>query len=153
MAIKYQGIGHCAFSTGNYERSLDFYCNKLGFINEYSLYNEDGSVWLTYLRFKDSYVELFPVKGNPARLEGQAYHHMCLLVEDIEAAANELHSKGVTIWNGPSFLGLKAEIPFKASPVKCGSYAFYIDDPDGNYIEIMQYTENSRQLDYKRREK
>ena len=37
--------------------------------------------------------------------------------------------------------------PFDGTEVgQCGSIAFYIQDPEGNEIEVMQYTENSLQV-------
>lgn len=142
-------IIHIAIRTKDYEKSLDFYCNKLGFKFLYSLYKDDKSLWLTYLKNENGqFIELFPEPDMEISKNG-SFFHFCLLVDDIEKAAHELQEKGVELWNGPSFLQDKTQIPYVATAAKCGSYAFFIDDPDGNSIEVMQYTSESMQINIK----
>jgi catechol 2,3-dioxygenase-like lactoylglutathione lyase family enzyme len=69
------------------------------------------------------------------------------MVEDIVAAARELRDKGLTFWHGPEWMGERFKDPCDEDELRgqCGSLAFYIHDPEGNAIEVMQYTKDSLQ--------
>ena len=56
------GIGHVAFVISDLERSLDFYCNKLGFYRAFNLDREGTpSPWIVYIQIAPGhFIELFP---------------------------------------------------------------------------------------------
>lgn len=140
-------LGHCAFKSGDLARSVDFYVNKLGLTNHFTLRKEDGSVWLVYLRTSSGqFIELFDDPGGNYSQEKATQQHICMVVESIDAAAEELQAKGLQLYYGPSSLGNKAPQPFKKQMGKCGSYGFFVVDPDGNEIEFHEFTEKSLQL-------
>ena len=61
MAINYTALGHVALRCRDYQKMLDFYVKKLGCEELFHLDNDDGSLWLTYVRTaKGQFVELFP---------------------------------------------------------------------------------------------
>jgi len=139
-------LTHVAFYVSDLEKSLSFY-SLLGFSYAYDLKKEDGSLWLVYLH-NDSrqFVELFPraePRQNPT--EG-SFFHFCLRVEDIRAFGERLLAAGVTLYRGAPVRNQPLTDPAKIPKIACGSYAFFIRDPDGNAIEIMEYTPESRQL-------
>ena len=139
--MDYSHLAHSAYRVSNMEAALDFYCNKLGLKQAFTLMKDDGTPWLTYLRVApEQFIELFywekPVDNTHA-----AHMHCCLVVKDIEKAAAELHEKGVKIWYGPSYFNNPAPVPFVKQMSKCGTYPFFVVDPDGNQIEVQEFTD------------
>ena len=115
----------------------------------YPVTAKPGDDWITYFKVADrQYIELFniPYEGDNDTSK-QAMAHVCLMVDDIGEAATELEKRGVKLWLGPSYENHPSPIPFDASAVAmCGSKSFFITDPEGNEIEIMQFTEQSIQV-------
>ena len=153
------GLGHAALYVKDYEKSMEFYTKTLGFKEKFSLYNKDGELWLTYVEFGDTmFFELYrtkTIKGIPieeGRLtdytppEGMKIGHMCLTVDNLKKVALDLQSKGVTLWSGPSFRGRKEKVPYESHLYMDKAEIVYIEDPDGNNIEIMEYTKDSPQV-------
>ena len=44
------GINHKAFHVVDMERSLEFYCDKLGFKKTFELKTDEGEPWIVYLK-------------------------------------------------------------------------------------------------------
>lgn len=129
------GIGHVAFRISNLERSLDFYCNKLGFREAFRLEREGmPSPWIVYLQLgPNQFVELFPVTDVEYSPRGKgSYNHFCLVVDDLQATLKELAARGVAIPDGPK-QGMDH------------NWQYWLDDPDGNAIELMQIMPDSPQ--------
>jgi lactoylglutathione lyase len=130
------GLGHVAFRVKNLDRALDFYCGKLGFREAFRLEREDRpSPWIVYLQLaENAFVELFPVPAEevPANDPKMSYSHYCLTVDDLPATLQELADRGLEISGGPRF-GLD------------GNWQYWVTDPDGNRIELMQMMPDSRQ--------
>lgn len=168
MSEKYiKRITHCTFTCNDYPKMVDFYENILGLEKLFTIdYEQDiiddyiergypikakpGDEWITYLKVASKeFIELFncPYIGEN-NTKNQEFHHVCLVVENIYEAAKELEDKGLTLWKGPSWLGNKYEGSYReeGEAGQCGSLTFYVQDPEGNEIEIMQYTENSLQV-------
>jgi lactoylglutathione lyase len=128
-------IAHVALRIADIDRSLDFYVGKLGFAEMFRL-DRDGRLWIVYLRITDTqYLELFP-GGDGEWAPGPneiGPNHFCLEVNDIDAAISELADKGVSL------------IQAKKKAVD-GNNQAWIEDPDGNRIELMQMSEECLQL-------
>ncbi len=125
------GLAHVCFTVSDLDASQVFYCDKLGLRHAFDFVRDDGARYGMYLHVGGrNFVELFTGElAEPA--EGQAYRHLCLEVDDMEAAAEELRRRGVEV-----------------SDVKLGgdqSYQAWLTDPDGNRIELHQYTPDSWQ--------
>ena len=150
MSIKYTHLGHPAMLCNRYDETLDFYTNKLGCIKLFDLYHDDGSLWLTYIKIaRGQFVELFANKYayDENKQKERSFEHFCIEVDDLPASIRFLKSNGVEVYWGPVDMGVKAEEPYEAHlPGKCGSLCAFIRDPEGNDIELMQFTENSLQL-------
>ena len=135
------GIGHVALKVADIGRSLDFYRETLGFAEMMRLNNDDGSLWLVYVRITDTqFIELFP-GGEGDRAPGKdatAINHFCLECEDLAATAAELLAAGVKLTVAPK-MGLDH------------NWQCWIEDPDGNRIEFMQMSSRSMQADAIRR--
>jgi lactoylglutathione lyase len=120
-------LGHMAIRVKDIDRSLDFYVNKMGFDEMFRL-DKDGALWIVYLRVTDDqYVELFPWgEGERAQpTEAVGYNHMCFTVNDLDAVIARLAERGVT-------LSRPKKVAIDRNPQA------WIEDPDGNRIELMQ---------------
>ena len=131
-------IAHVALKVRDLDKSLDFYVNKLGFAEMMRLPKPDGSpgVWLVYLRITDDqYLELFP-DGQGDRApdrDATAINHVCLGVADLDATLAQLARVGIPL-SAPKKMA--ADLNWQA----------WIEDPDGNRIELMQMMPDCLQL-------
>lgn len=157
-----KSFGHLSFNCKNLKKSVEFYCEALGFEQKFSLHYSDfidsmksyspnipkfvinffekrkNRVWITYLEISNGvFIELFDQIGAVFSHRSTALHrnyqHFALIVDDIQEKKKKLISKGI-------------EIDIDISLGSDNTYQMWIHDPDGNKIEIMQYTENSLQL-------
>ncbi|MFZ0218083.1 MAG: VOC family protein [Candidatus Dormiibacterota bacterium] len=130
------GIGHLAFRITDLDRALEFYCGTLGFREAFRLHRDgQPSPWIVYLQLAPGqFIELFPGgEGEvPPRGRGAGYNHYCLLVDDLVATLAALRSHGVVIDGEPK-------------QGQDGNWQYWIQDPDGNAIELMQITAESKQ--------
>jgi lactoylglutathione lyase len=132
-------IGHVAFRVTSLQRALDFYCNKLGLSEVFRLDQEgQPSPWIVYIQIAPgAFLELFPDSQDapgaiPTQDPQPGYHHVCLLVDDMAATLNELASRGLKITHAPT-VGLDHNLQY------------WINDPDGHPIELMQIAADSPQ--------
>ena len=143
------GITHCSFFCNDFEKMVSFYRDTLELPAVFTLRNEDGTPWLTYLKVSDrQFVELFNTKYTGDNKWGTfSIGHFSLLVKDIYAAVRALEAKGVLITDGPSANKRFLRVPYStvAQPACCGSMTAWVQDPEGNEIELMQYTPASMQ--------
>jgi lactoylglutathione lyase len=132
----FTSIGHVALRVKDIDRSLAFYTGRLGCREVMRLLYADGSLFLIYLRVTDDqFLELFP-EGVGDRAPGRevvAINHICLTVGDLDRTVADLVAAGVTI---------AREIRTGAD----GNRQAWIDDPDGNRIEIMEMSPASVQF-------
>ncbi len=126
------GLAHICFTVSNLQRSIDFYGHKLGLKPLFEFRRDDGSQFGQYFHLgQRTFLELFEgeIDANPER---PAYRHFCLEIDDIQATVAEFRKQGVEV-----------------SDPKLGndrSWQAWLNDPDGNRIELHQYTAESKQL-------
>lgn len=132
-------IGHAGLKVKDMELSLRFYCEGLGMKKKFTLYKDekDSLPWIEYLEFGDQqFVELFysyeSRKDHPVLKEYYTLYHIALIVEDIHEMEIHLREMEIIPPNKP-ILGPD------------GTWQMWVTDPDGNEIELMQYTEDSLQ--------
>lgn len=130
------GIGHIAITAKDIDKSLDFYTRVLGLPEAFRMYNDDGSLWIVYLLTGNGgFIEIFTngkdAHAIPNNMAG--FRHLCLWVDDIEATLHDLKSKGLKV--DPSHI--------LTGRSKCRQY--FIADPDGLRIELMQLMPESEQ--------
>ena len=95
--------------------------------------------WIDYIEVAPhQYIELFHTDGQALTEDRHlsdsfGYQHICIEVSDINEAWKAVTENGLTP-EGEIRLGM------------AGAYQFWLVDPDGNRLELMQYTENSLQL-------
>jgi catechol 2,3-dioxygenase-like lactoylglutathione lyase family enzyme len=124
-------LAHACFTVSDLERSIRFYRDGLGLTQAFDFTDPNGRRTGLYLHVGGrSFIELF--EGQVAApADRQSYRHICLEVDDIEATARALRGRGIEV-----------------SESKLGgdqSYQAWITDPDGNRIELHQYTPKSWQ--------
>lgn len=129
-----KGLAHVCFTVSDLDRSLAFYRDTLGMALAFEFRNEKGERFGVYLSFGGrNFLELFQGGLQPPA-EGQSFRHICLEVADINQSVAELKARGVEV-----------------TEVKLGSdntWQSWLSDPDGNRIELHQYTEKSWQAPY-----
>ena len=111
-------LGHIAFSVPDVGKSVNFYCNVLGF-----RFSDSIEDWFVWLRCSPEHHTVNFVRGKRAKM-----HHIAFEVRDwnhLETASDFLSKAGFpTIW-GPGRHG-------------CGHNIFaYHRDPDGQIIELF----------------
>jgi lactoylglutathione lyase len=115
---------HTMVRVTDLEKSLDFYCNKLGLeeLNRYD--NEGGRFTLVFLAApgdKEAQVELTHNWDPEDYPGGRNFGHLAYAVDDIYALCLQLQGKGVTI----------------NRPPRDGRMAF-VRSPDDISIELLQ---------------
>lgn len=117
------GLSHVALYVHDMDKTLAFYKQFLGFDQPYSLTNEDGTLHLTWIKINDHQsIELFPdTETNIDHL-----YHVALETDDAAGLWKYLAAHGV-------------KVPAKVGKGKIGNLNYFIHDPDGHIIEIVQY--------------
>src|SRR5688572_19333887 len=115
---------HTMVRVSDLDRSLDFYCDKLGLTEIRRSVNEQGRYTLVFLAAagdEHAQVELTYNWDPEAYSGGRNFGHLAYAVDDIYAACQRLKDGGVTI----------------NRPPRDGRMAF-VRSPDGISIELLQ---------------
>ncbi|HEX5068045.1 MAG TPA: VOC family protein [Myxococcota bacterium] len=115
---------HTMVRVTDLEKSLDFYCNKLGLALQRRVDVQAGRYTLVFLGAAgnpDAQVELTHNWDPEAYTGGRNFGHLAYAVDDIYAACQRLLDGGVTI----------------NRPPRDGHMAF-VRSPDGISIELLQ---------------
>ncbi|WP_252224688.1 MULTISPECIES: VOC family protein [unclassified Clostridium] len=91
-------IHHVAIIVSDYEKSKDFYVNKLGFNIIRENYRPDRGDYKLDLKFGDCELEIFGMENSPKRVsrpEACGLRHLAFKVECIEEIISELNEKGI----------------------------------------------------------
>lgn len=130
-----KGLGHIAVRTKNLEESIHFYKDILGLKEAFRMCGEDGKPFMVYFYVAPGqFIELFP-NGTKATEKGKdviGLVHICLEVEDVQAAFEEMKKKDAPI-----------DSDIIVGKAKC--LQFWTHDPDGNAIELMELPPESLQ--------
>jgi len=133
-------VAHVNLNVADLNRAIRFYTQILGF--KIAFQYEDAVVWLNFGQYRDDVgglgegfhdVALYQV-ANPApedRRRRAGMNHMALRLrapEEVDQAAQYLHSKGVKVLKGP--------LTHKEDRDRY----LYFEDPDGNMIELVAST-------------
>jgi catechol 2,3-dioxygenase-like lactoylglutathione lyase family enzyme len=137
-------LAHLCLHTNDLERLIAFYRDGLGLPVKFRFTAADGSHFGAYISLGDTtFIEFFdqhganfqwgdPTKPPAPIVAGNRYDHFALEVADLAATRATLLSRGVEV--GEIRGGLDH------------SLQAWLKDPDGNRIELMQYTPQSAQL-------
>ena len=120
---KIVGLSHIALYVHDIEKSRAFYKDFLGFGEPYTLNRDDGSLHLTWIKINDQQtIELFPEKGA----KSDRLYHIAVETDDATAMRDYLASHGV-------------KAPETVKTGKIGNANYFIQDPDGHNVEIVEY--------------
>ena len=121
-------IHHIAIIVSNYEKSKDFYVNKLGFQILRENYREERGDYKLDLKLGECELEIFSGKNNPKRPsypEACGLRHLAFKVDDIEKEVEELKA-----------LGIEVE-PIRLDDIT-GKRMTFFQDPDGLPLELHE---------------
>lgn len=152
---------HLGFNCKELEKTVNFYKEILGCKEKFTLRYVDlipkdekrlatipaewekrkEVTWLVYLEWMDGYfIELFNeytvhIENKMDPKLNYGYTHFAFVVDDIEEYCESLIKKG-------------AEEYIDSKPEKAidGNYVMWFHDPEGNRVEVQQYTEHSLQM-------
>ena len=126
--MKLDKIHHVAIIASNYEKSKEFYVNKLGFEILRENYREARKDYKLDLRLGDCEIELFGVTSAPKRPnypEACGLRHLAFKVDNIEEVIEELNAKGI-----------------ETEPIRIDEFtnrkATFFKDPDGLPLELHE---------------
>jgi lactoylglutathione lyase len=141
-------LAHLCFKTSRLEAMTAFYRDSLGAILKFHYRDKEGRSIGCYFAFgENTFVEIFDHADahrrskSPKPLEPleeprdpwlARYNHFCLQIEDLDDYVRLLESRGVTV------TGRKTG--------NDNSRQAWVKDPDGNLIELQEYTPLSRQF-------
>ena len=115
---------HTMVRVSDLDRSLDFYCNKLGLVEIKRKDNEGGRFTLVFLAApgdEDAQVELTYNWDSQEYGEGRNFGHLAYAVDDIYALCQSLLDSGVVINRPPR-----------------DGYMAFVRSPDNISIELLQ---------------
>ena len=126
-----RNLAHLALVVRDLDASLAFYRDALGLPIAFEFRNDAGERFGLYLHVGGrTFIEMFEGERDPDD-QRRSFRHFCLEVDDVPATVAHLRERGV-----------------EASEPKLGadqSWQAWIQDPDGNRIELHQYTPASWQ--------
>jgi lactoylglutathione lyase len=122
-------FGHVALRVNDLETSVGFY-NAVGFPEMLRLLDAQGKPCIVYHRISEQlYLELLPGgdRGPVPDPTRPGMNHLCLTVENADEAEKRLAD-----------VGIKLSRPRKTVRGVDGNWDMWIEDPDGNRIEIQE---------------
>jgi len=136
-------LAHLCFYTNQLDAMVRFYRDTLGLPVRFTMKNDDGFEFGYYFAAgQTTFIEIFDQAGAVKQWGGDLaprspntnvrYGHFCLEIIGLEDTVAALTAKGVAV-----------------IPIKVGmdhSKQAWIKDPDGNDVELMEYTPKSLQL-------
>ena len=119
---------HIAIICSDWEKTREFYVEKLGFDLIREVYRPENGDWLRFLQQGDTVLEIFIRPDAPARVnnpEAMGLRHLAFRVAEIEPAVAWLNSRGV-----------ETE-PVREDKFNGGRFTFF-KDPDGLPLELHE---------------
>jgi catechol 2,3-dioxygenase-like lactoylglutathione lyase family enzyme len=141
-------LAHLCFKTSQLDRMTAFYRDVLGATVKFRYLNRAGAPIGAYFAFGEkTFIEIFDHADAHRRSQSAKplepleeprdpwllrYNHLCFQVEELDAYVALIASRGATV------TGRKIGNDH--------SHQAWIKDPDGNLIELQEYTAQSRQF-------
>lgn len=126
--MKLNKIHHMAIIVSDYERSKEFYVQKLGFEIIRENYREERGDYKLDLKMGEAELEIFGVQNPPERVshpEACGLRHLAFRVDCIEEVIAELKEKGI-----------------ECEPVRMDEFTMkkmtFFQDPDGLPLELHE---------------
>ncbi|MDE7055784.1 MAG: VOC family protein [Lactobacillus sp.] len=155
--MKFNSLMHINIVAKNWNNMVDFYQNKLGFKNivlvKYGEYinrpdrpeqqkiAQEDPERIMYGYFEicpGQFIEMFPKseveKDDDKWNTRTGLNHFALTVDDIQKTFNDFKKMGISL------------VSSNPSKGPSETWQFWSHDPDGNYFEVMQFTDKSYQI-------
>ena len=127
--MKFNRIHHVAVICSDYQKSKEFYVEKLGFEIENEVFREERNSYKLDLKVAGVYqIELFSFPNPPERVnspEARGLRHLAFEVDDVEKTALELNGKGI-----------ETE-PVRIDEITGKKFTFF-KDPDNLPLEVYE---------------
>lgn len=117
--VQITGIHHVGIPVSDFDRALAFYVGVLGL--EPIAAPKAFAANVRWLRLGNEHIHL--IKSN-SKLEHDGVRHVALHVKDVRAAKAHLEAHGHKL---------------TPQPFVTNAERFYISDPDGNSVELIQW--------------
>ena len=119
---------HIAIIASDWQKTKEFYMDKLGFALIREVYRPEQQDYLRMLQQGDTTLEVFIKPDAPVRVtnpEAKGLRHLAFHVEDVEETARWLNS-----------MGIETE-PIREDKVNGGRFTFF-RDPDNLPLELHE---------------
>lgn len=127
--MKFNRIHHVAVICSEYQKSKEFYVEKLGFEIENEVFREERNSYKLDLKVAGIYqIELFSFPNPPERVnspEARGLRHLAFEVDNVEKTAAELNEKGI-----------ETE-PIRIDEITGKKFTFF-KDPDNLPLEVYE---------------
>ena len=127
--MKFNRIHHVAVICSDYQKSKEFYVEKLGFEIENEVFREERNSYKLDLKVAGVYqIELFSFPNPPERVnspEARGLRHLAFEVDDVEKTVAELNEKGI-----------ETE-PVRIDEITGKKFTFF-KDPDNLPLEVYE---------------
>jgi glyoxylase I family protein len=127
----FKRVAHICIGANDLTATEQFYCGLLGMKKGFE-FVKAGSRYGFYVEVGETtFIEVF-IQEHAANLERPIIRHLCLEVEDLDRVIATVRERGGQITD---------------KKMGCDrSWQAWMTDPSGVSIEIMQYTETSKQF-------
>jgi lactoylglutathione lyase len=134
-------LAHVCFYSDRIDEMVRFYNQILGLNIKFTLDLSDGDSFGYYFACGNTtFIEIFDRKkallqwgGNPSDLsKGNQYKHLCFEVKGLAGFKEKLLKQGISVSEITTGMDFSSQA--------------WINDPDGNSIELMEYSAKSLQL-------
>ena len=125
MAIRIHELNHVALHVSDLDASMHFYGEVIGLPQKARPAFDFPGAWYAF-----GNQELHLIADPAMTAASRRHHHFALLVDDTDAAKEELTAKGITEFRGPA-------------PRPDGAMQLFFQDPDGYVIEVYTSAPNA----------
>jgi glyoxylase I family protein len=128
------GFHHVAINARDFDRSVKFYCDTLGFRPKVS-WGDPGKRAIMLDSGDGNYLEIFEATNVGPIVEGGAILHMCFRTSDTRGMTERIRAAGMKITMEPKDIAIKTtdhgpgEVPITIS---------FFQGPDGEIVELFQ---------------
>ncbi|MFB6157248.1 MAG: VOC family protein [Haloferacaceae archaeon] len=115
---------HVCLNVADAEESIAFY-EQFGFEESWSFTTPDGETENRYVAADNGIeIQLSETAGETSFEAGDAWDHLALGVDDVDATVDRVDHHGVVGEPGPNHAA--------------GAYTAFIEDPDGHVVELVE---------------
>ena len=148
MHINYKRLGYIAIRCKSFDAMRKYYGETLGFKEHSAHCDESGNVCSALMQVSENqYIKLLnEAYAGENDIAKHSPNHFCFEVTNYASVIRNLEAKGLRVVPGPRAFMMQLPEPYEdIKPGMCGSLCAFIQDPEGNDIELMQFTDKSLQ--------